>query len=484
MGILILTETSAGYALFKSDSKALTATPSKIPSFLKLKRFEKFDSAAMALEEVDAIVNGKVTDKLANMLSGEKGKLVVADAKLGTSITKHPDLDFKLISDATTLDLHRAIRENILDLLPGMSEQDMKTMNLGLSHSLSRHHLKFSTDKIDTMIIQAISLLDDLDKEVNVYVMRLKEWYGWHFPEMAKIIVDGVVFAKCILHMGMRSAASNTDFAEILTEELEAELKAASEISMGTEIAEDDLSHIQYLAEQVVSLAAYRTQLATYLSARMTAIAPNLSALVGDLVGARLIAHTGSLINLAKAPASTIQILGAEKALFRALKTKHDTPKYGLIYHSSLIGQATPKNKGKIARLVATKAALSVRVDALSDQATDSVGIDGRIKIESRLFSLDGVQPRTIVERKQARFEGKQTDGYNTAADVLENKLIEEIEENDVDASAAIKADKKSKKRKSQEENGDQSEPEEETKEERRRRKEEKKKKKKQKKDN
>ena len=88
---------------------------------------------------------------------------------------------------------------------------------------------------------------------------------------------------------------------------------------------------------------------------------------MGELVGARLIAHAGSLLNLAKHPASTIQILGAEKALFRALKTKHDTPKYGLIYHASLIGQAAPKNKGKISRVLAAKTALAIRVDAMGD---------------------------------------------------------------------------------------------------------------------
>ena len=79
----------------------------------------------------------------------------------------------------------------------------------------------------------------------------------------------------------------------------------------------------------------------------MAAIAPNLTVLVGELVGARLIAHAGSLLNLAKHPASTVQILGAEKELFRALKTRQDTPKYGLIYHASMVGQAAPKHKGK-----------------------------------------------------------------------------------------------------------------------------------------
>lgn len=102
---------------------------------------------------------------------------------------------------------------------------------------------------------------------------------------------------------------------------------------MGTDISESDMAHILSLCDQVIAISSYRTQLAEYLRNRMNAIAPNLTALVGDLVGARLISHAGSLLSLAKHPASTIQILGAEKALFRALKTKHDTPKYGLIYH-------------------------------------------------------------------------------------------------------------------------------------------------------
>lgn len=113
----------------------------------------------------------------------------------------------------------------------------------------------------------------------------------------------------------------------------------------------------------------------------LQAIAPNLTVLVGELVGARLIAHAGTLMNLAKAPASTVQILGAEKALFRALKTKHATPKYGLIFHASLIGQASPKNKGKVSRVLAAKCALAVRVDALGETDDAQMGIESRAKV-------------------------------------------------------------------------------------------------------
>lgn len=162
--------------------------------------------------------------------------------------------------------------------------------------------------------------------------------------------------------MNHQSRYDNLYFSDILPEEIEEQVKELAEVSMGTDVNEDDMSNIMQLADQVIEITAYRAQLFEYLKVRslfilyfenyfylqnrMAAIAPNLTVLVGELVGARLIAHAGSLLNLAKHPASTVQILGAEKALFRALKTKQDTPKYGLIYHASMVGQATPKNKG------------------------------------------------------------------------------------------------------------------------------------------
>lgn len=194
------------------------------------------------------------------------------------------------------------------------------------------------------MIIQAIGLLDDLDKELNTYAMRVREWYGWHFPELAKIIQDNIQYARTIKLMGNRVNAAGLDFSEVLhfspcrssyeklvpclvgcnvscdlqvlPEEIEAELKEAAGISMGTEVSDLDLENIKALCDQVLALSEYRAQLYDYLRSRMNTIAPNLTALVGELVGARLIAHGGSLLNLAKQPGSTVQILGAEKVIF------------------------------------------------------------------------------------------------------------------------------------------------------------------------
>ncbi|KAF3182392.1 Nucleolar protein 58 [Orbilia oligospora] len=482
MSFLILTETSAGYALFKARDKKLLkrddlakeiSTSDGICGQLKLKQFSKFDSAATALEEVTSLIEGKVSPMLAGMLDSlkdeKKASLAVADVKLGNAINKIPGLSLNIVSDSTTQDLYRSIREHLTSLIPGLLPSDLNTMSLGLSHSLSRHKLKFSPDKVDTMIVQAIALLDDLDKQLNTYAMRLKEWYGWHFPEMAKIINDNMAYARVIKIMGVRSNASTSDLSTVLPEEIENALKAAAEISMGTEITKEDLDNINSLAEEVIGFSEYRTELATYLSNRMQAIAPNLTALVGELVGARLIAHAGSLMNLAKSPASTIQILGAEKALFRALKTKHDTPKYGLIYQASLIGQSTGKNKGKIARMLATKTSLGIRYDALAEDKEESsaLGIYMRQKVENRVRYLEGkptlpklpsngVQPGkwSIQEAKKYNPDADEVMEDAPAAADLAKAAVADLESGEAMEDVAFgdeDSDKKEKKKKSKE---------------------------------
>ena len=143
---------------------------------------------------------------------------------------------------------------------------------------------------------------------------------------------------------------------------------SAAKTSMGMDISETDLANVDMFTGRLVSLAKYRQQLHDYLHTKMNVVAPNLAALIGDSVGARLISHAGSLTNLAKCPASTVQILGAEKALFRALKTKGNTPKYGLIFHSTFIGRAGAKNKGRISRYLANKCAIASRIDSFSEK--------------------------------------------------------------------------------------------------------------------
>merc|ERR1711983_70028 len=292
--------------------------------------------------------------------------------------------------------------------------------------------------------------------------MRCREWYGWHFPELSKIITDNLAFVRTVEVMGTRDNAKHVDLSDILPEEVEEKVKEAAEVSMGTEISEEDIINIKHLCQQVCEIQEYRTQLYEYLKNRMIAIAPNLTILVGELVGARLISHAGSLMNLAKHPASTVQILGAEKALFKALKTKHDTPKYGLIYHAQLVGQASSKLKGKVSRMLAAKAAIATRVDALGEETNTDLGIEHRAKVESRIRQLEGGAVAQISgsAKKSAKFDKYENKSevveYKAAADVTIPKRKDETEEEQpkakakkikVEEVAEVKSEKKKKKK-------------------------------------
>lgn len=305
------------------DISAAFETPEKAKSLVQLHAFKPFANTQDATDAASGIVESKLSKTLKKFLKKHVGQdtLAVMDSKLGSAIKKK--LEINCIHSDHVLELVRGLRSQLNELLSGTAASDLKPMALGLSHSLSRYKLQFSAEKVDTMIVQAIGLLDDLDKELNTYAMRTREWYGWHFPEMGKIITDNIEYAKVVKQMGRRSNAKQCDLESLQLDESKVEqVRQAAQTSMGTDVSEMDAENIQQLSDQVISLAEYRAQLSDYLKSRMQTIAPNLTVLVGELVGARLISHAGSLMNLAKHPASTVQILGAEKALFRALKVK------------------------------------------------------------------------------------------------------------------------------------------------------------------
>jgi len=503
--MLVLFETPAGFAVFKLlDEKKLKQVDNLYQDFssaesakkvIKLKSFEKFEDTTKALASAASLIEGKMSKDLKHFLKkifakDAHEKLAVADAKLGQAIKSKLEID--CVADSSISELMRCIRAQITNLMPNVDDEDLRVMSLGLGHSLSRYKLKFSPEKIDTMIVQAVSLLDDLDKELNNYIMRAREWYGWHFPELGKVITDNIAYIRTVQVMGTRENCKNTDLSDILPEDIEARVKEAAEISMGTEISDIDMFNIKHLCDQVMEIQEYRGQLYEYLKNRMIAIAPNLTAVVGELIGARLISHAGSLLNLAKHPASTVQILGAEKALFKALKTKHDTPKYGIIYHAQVVGQASAPLKGKASRMLAAKAALACRADALfesleaNNQNKDvkfdpewidkrerinkgELGLEGRTQVETRIRILEGGHSVQVsgTGKTAAKFEKhemkSEVQEYKPAADNTMKRKIKDEETDEpvkkikVEDEETPKKKKKKKKNKENEneENGD-----------------------------
>jgi nucleolar protein 56 len=238
------------------------------------------------------------------------------------------------VSDAAQ-ELIRGVRTHATKLLKGLQTDDLTKAQLGLGHSYSRAKLKFNVNRIDNMIIQAIALLDQLDKDVNLFSMRIREWYGYHFPELVRFVPDNHQYARVAQFIGDKDDLDEgklPDLAEMLDDDmtLARNILDAARGSMGSSLSEIDMLNISAFATRVVSISDYRKSLVSYLTEKMNLVAPSLTALLGERIGARLISHAGSLTNLSKYPASTVQILGAEKALFRALKTKGNTPKVSL----------------------------------------------------------------------------------------------------------------------------------------------------------
>ncbi|XP_071506783.1 nucleolar protein 56-like [Diadema antillarum] len=421
MAMLSLFEHASGYGLFAmkefeevsmlhSQVQESVTDFAKFASLVKLQAFSPFKSGVNALDNINSISEGVMTEDLKLFLdtnlpeSSKKRKKItlgVNDAKIGAAIQE--ELGVPCQTGGTFSEIARGLRYHFHRLVKGLTAQSEAKAQLGLGHSYSRAKVKFNVNRADNMIIQSICLLDQLDKDINTFSMRIKEWYSYHFPELVKIVPDNALYAK-VAHFIQNRKELTEDSLEGLEELVMDSAKAqaildAARSSMGMDISPIDLINIERFATRVIALSDYRKSLHTYLTDKMHAVAPNLSALIGEQVGARLISHAGSLTNLAKYPASTVQILGAEKALFRALKTRGNTPKYGLIFHSTFIGRAGQKNKGRISRYLANKCSMASRIDCFSEIPNSVFGEKLKDQVEERLsFYETGTAPRKNVD--------------------------------------------------------------------------------------
>ena len=466
----LLFEEATGYGIFKvliqqddiasrlKEVQEAANDLSKFSKMVELVSFAPFKGAAQALENANDISEGLVSPYLQSVLelnlpkSSSKNRIAlgVSDKNLGPSIKEiFPNVD--VLSNEIVQDFLRGIRVHGAKLFKDLQEGDIERAQLGLGHAFSRAKVKFSVQKNDNHIIQAIALLDQLDKDINTFAMRVKEWYGWHFPELAKIVPDNYSFAKLALFIKDKASLTDDslhDVAAILNDDSGVAQRVIdnAKISMGQDISEQDMDNVITFAQRVVNLFEYRQQLYKYLTDKMHTVAPNLSTLIGEVVGARLISHAGSLTNLSKQAASTVQILGAEKALFRALKTKGNTPKYGLIYHSSFIGKASAKNKGRISRYLANKCSIASRIDNYSDEPTTAFGEVLKKQVEDRLKFYDtGSAPMKNADAIKAALALTGKDAVSEDVD-MDDDEEEEVEEK---KEKKDKKEKKEKKRKS-----------------------------------
>jgi nucleolar protein 56 len=245
----------------------------------------------------------------------------------------------------------------------------LREFALGLSSSIVTE----VSESPDLHIIQAINSLDEIDKIANALSSRLREWYGLHFPELDNIIDSINGYAQIVI-AGKRESLTKQVFEEAGFPESKVEmLSLISSKSRGGDISDINLAIVQSIAKQVLEFHELRKKLEEHVENEMQEIAPNISAILGTAVGARILGRAGSLKKMASMPASTIQVLGAEKALFRSLKTGSQPPKHGLLFQHAMVHSAPRWQRGKIARAVAAKAVIAARVDVYGEGLNETL---------------------------------------------------------------------------------------------------------------
>jgi nucleolar protein 56 len=283
--------------------------------------------------------------------------------------------------------------------------EELNQWTHSITMEITRMKVKGAVEKRDLIIAQAILTLDDLDKTINLLMSHVREWYGIHFPELDRVLDKHETYARLVVDLGSRDnfTVENLEKEDVSKDRVE-QIARLARASMGADLVETDLAQIQALCKNVNSLYQLRQAFEHYMDASMEEVAPNVKSLVGSLLGARLIAIAGGLSNLARKPASTIQVLGAEKALFRSLKTGTRPPKHGIIFQHTLLHDAKRWQRGKIARALAGKLAIAARSDAYGGRY---IGQDLKANLERRIKEIEEKysEPPPIPERKPQRKE-------------------------------------------------------------------------------
>ena len=376
--------------------------------------FEK-DAAAVA-EKILKMENGEAIEEL-TILVGKLtntgySEFVFENSEVTRSIRQSFNVETMTTTPSTAGEI---LRKNMLQFAVDSgfigTEQEFQEWVHKVSMALTRKRVQKTVGKRDLMVAQAILSIDDLDKTINLFMSRITEWYGLHFPELAHLLENQETYARLVSSLGSRE---NFDTEKLEKEGLQkdkaAEIANAAVTSIGASLQEDDIQQIQELCKATSALFKQRQKLESYVETTINEVAPNLQALAGSLLGARLIALAGGLDNLAKKPASTIQVLGAEKALFRALKTGARPPKHGVLFQHALIHEATRWQRGKVSRALAGKLAIAARIDAYGGKYAGEglkTDLERRVKEVREKYAEPPPTPARQWQRPQKKPRGR-----------------------------------------------------------------------------
>jgi nucleolar protein 56 len=369
---------------------------------------KKPHAAAKAIVKVEA---GKISDELSALVSRLQNAgydtFVFENAVLAGETQRSLSVKVE-VSKSSEVEETRSRMDRFgveTGFVKDAKELDLWMRNVNME--VAKLRVKGAVEKRDLVVAQAIQTLDDLDRTVNQFMGRLREWYGIHFPELDRLIEKHETYARLVMSLGNKENFGVKALEKEGVPKAKAEAIAnVAEASMGADMAEADLAQIQALSNSVLDLYELRRGMEGFLDNTMEEVAPNTKELVGSLLGARLIAVAGSLRTLALRPASTIQVLGAEKALFRSLKTGARPPKHGLIFQHTLLHDAKKWQRGKIARALAGKLAIAVRADAFGGR---DLGDTLKANLEKRLEEIrEKYKEPPPLQEKKPRFERRE----------------------------------------------------------------------------
>jgi nucleolar protein 56 len=338
-----------------------------------LKKKELFPKDISKLvERLSAIRNQEVLSEEKRLLKGAKDKILVTEERL-SGLGEILESVLSLSGDIT-------ISPEEFGFKPELYREALL--------ELGKQRTKESVTK-DYFIIQAVKGLDDLNHIANLLSERLHEWYGLHWPELTSIVKESE-YIKLISEHGDR----NTIIKKSDNKKLQ---NYIAEDSVGSELGMNDKVALMGFGAELKNVYTSRGKLENYINSTMEEIAPNLTSLTGPIIGARLIALTGSLARLAKVSSSTIQLLGAEKALFRHLREGGNPPKHGIIFQHPIVHNSPHWQRGKIARAFAGKIAIAAKLDYNSDKF---IGKDLNENLKRRVEDIRKKYPFAPAKKK------------------------------------------------------------------------------------
>jgi nucleolar protein 56 len=342
-------------------------------------------------ERLGKVEAGKTIEEIVTLVEKLQGKgyttFVFESSKIAQNAREKLKIEVDVEKPSEAGELLRGNLEKFaVDLGFVKRQEQLREWVHKVSMELTKMKVRKAVEKRDLLVVQAIQTIDDLDKTLNLFMSRIREWYGLHFPELDRLIDKHETYARLVVNLGRRDdfTAENLEKEELPKAKAK-QIAQISTASMGAEISERDMDQIQAMCKNTLELYDARQSLEKYVDSVMDEVAPNIRALVGSLLGARLIALAGGLTNLAKLPASTVQVLGAEKALFRSLRTGARPPKHGIILQHSFIHEAKRWQRGKVARALAGKLTIAARVDAFSGKY---VGDELKVDLEKRVEEI------------------------------------------------------------------------------------------------